>query len=432
MKKLSFLVLAIPFIMFWGCTEKGGSDVSDPSSPTPDPGYYESTSGDEGREGGAVESGDAGEPSVVGDSGDSEPGTGNGQAEAGRVTAGEWRDLDNWLFWSNLMTNKQIDQEGSDYTIYSDYWGFYTNNRVAVSVKNGAGDAVPDAELVLVSMAGGNNQPLFTARTDNKGLANLWIGLTQLQNGVDDSSLRLVLDGTLQDQPVSVTRWGDEPKLNELTAPATSVSGIDIAFIVDATGSMGDEIDFLKADLTNIIGKVQEKHAAADIRTAALFYRDEGDEYVTRVRDFNSDLAKTTGFIASQSADGGGDYPEAVHTALEVGLQELSWSETGRIRLAFMLLDAPPHKQDDVIKSLQKSIPVYAQKGIRIIPVAASGVDKPTEFFLRFTAIATDGTYVFLTNHSGIGGDHIAATVGDYKVELLSDLVIRLIDQYLQ
>ena len=95
-----------------------------------------------------------------------------------------------------------------------------------------------------------------------------------------------------------------------------------------------------------------------------------------------------------------------------------------------MLLDAPPHKQDDVIKSLQSTIPQYAAKGIRIIPIAASGVDKPTEFFLRFTAIATDATYVFLTNDSGIGGDHIKATVGDYEVELLRDLMIRLIKQY--
>jgi hypothetical protein len=59
-------------------------------------------------------------------------------------------------------------------------------------------------------------------------------------------------------------------------------------------------------------------------------------------------------------------------------------------------------------------------------------VDKPTEFFLRFIALATDGTYVFITNHSGIGNDHIAATVGDYKVELLNELMIRLVDQYLQ
>ena len=97
-----------------------------------------------------------------------------------------------------------------------------------------------------------------------------------------------------------------------------------------------------------------------------------------------------------------------------------------------MLLDAPPHKRNDVIESLQFSIPRYASHGIRIIPVAASGIDKQTESFLRFTAISTDGTYVFLTNHSGVGGDHIEATVGDYEVELLNELIVRLINQYAQ
>ena len=62
--------------------------------------------------------------------------------------------------------------------------------------------------------------------------------------------------------------------------------------------------------------------------------------------------------------------------------------------------------------------------------MAASGVDKNTEFMLRFFAIATGGTYVFLTNHSGVGLDHIAASVGDYEVEPLNSLIVRLIGEY--
>ncbi len=135
--------------------------------------------------------------------------------------------------------------------------------------------------------------------------------------------------------------------------------------------------------------------------------------------------------IKRQSASGGGDYPEAVHTALEASLGKLSWEEDSRTKLAFMLLDAPAHQdQDGVVESLHKSIQAYAQRGIRLIPVASSGVDKNTEFMLRFFAIATGGTYVFLTNDSGVGGDHITATVGEYQVEYLGDLLVRLIGQF--
>lgn len=359
--------------------------------------------------------------------GGSSSGSNNGQSEAGRVTAGEWRDLDNWLFWSDLMTKSNDNQEGEDYSSYSDYWKLYTNNRIAVVVTDVNQEPLADAKVTLTNAHG---YPLWTARTDNSGRTNLWLGLIQKNDSYDASQLQLWLNDVKQDVEVSITRWGEEVKENQLVDyESSSISNLpmDIAFIVDATGSMGDEISFLKADLLNILNEVNDGRA---IRTSALFYRDEGDEYVTRASDFDSNPSRTTAFINSQDAGGGGDYPEAVHTALEVGLNELSWNQDKSIRLAFMLLDAPPHKQDDVIKSLQSTIPQYAAKGIRIIPIAASGVDKPTEFFLRFTAIATDATYVFLTNDSGIGGDHIKATVGDYEVELLRDLMIRLIKQY--
>lgn len=356
-------------------------------------------------------------------------GNGEGQGEAGKVTAGEWRDLDNWDFWSNLMnTNEECAQ-------YCSYWSLYPEHRVAVRVTDEGGTPQRDVPVQLVRLPqeeGESTTVLYESRTDNRGETNLWIGLTQHQSSVDSAQLQLIVNSIQRDLPVCITNWGDSVRWNECTATVVAGKQIDIAFIVDATGSMWDEIDFLKADLRNIIQTVATQNSSAEIRTAALFYRDEGDEYVTRVSDFTSDLAATTAFIGNQNADGGGDYPEAVHTALEKGLQQLAWSEDNCIRLAFMLLDAPPHHNETVIQSLTTTIPRYAQRGIRIIPVAASGVDKSTEFFLRFTAMATDATYVFITNDSGIGGEHLEPTIGQYKVEQLNELIVRLIGEYME
>lgn len=407
MKKFSVLLCAAALLC--ACSMKDSRE-GEPTSPGID-------SGDVYPEDGYIDGGDSGNQ-------------GQNPAQAGKLTAGEWRDLDHWDFWSHLMAGQETDSTGKNYAEYNEYWGFYTNNRVAVSVLNEAGEPQRDVPVKLIRKT--DNTTIYAGRTDNTGRTNLWIGLTQHVSSVDHSTLALVVNGQQLDQEVSVTYWGDEEQWNECTASVTPTRNIDICFIVDATGSMMDEIAFLKQDLTNIITTVQSNHTDAAIRTAALFYRDQGDDYLTRVNNFTSNLSQTVSFIEDQHADGGGDYPEAVHTALEVGLQDLSWREENSIRLAFMLLDAPPHHQDDVITSLHASIPQYAQKGIRIIPVAASGVDKPTEFFLRYTAMATDGTYVFLTNDSGIGGDHIEATVGEYQVEYLNALVVRLIDQYLQ
>lgn len=401
MKKYFYLILSMALLS--ACADSNGAD--EPKTPGGDSEYADTGLGGGG-----------------GTGCDTVPG------QPGVITAGEWRDLDHWLFWSNLMTNEQPDQTGDNYFSYCLAWELFTNNRVAVRVTNAAGVPQRDVAIRLTRETG----VVYEARTDNRGETNLWIGLTQKQDAVDASSLNLVVNGQTLNQAVHVTHWGEEVVWNECTADVPASQNIDIAFIVDATGSMMDEIDFLKQDLTNIIGQVSAQSSTANIRTAALFYRDEGDEYLTRVSDFSADLATTASFIAQQRAEGGGDYPEAVHTALETGLQKLSWRQDNCIRLAFMLLDAPPHSDATVIASLHQSIPQYAKAGIRIIPVAASGVDKSTEFFLRSTAIATDATYVFITNDSGIGGEHIAASVGDYEVELLNELIVRLITQYME
>jgi len=135
-------------------------------------------------------------------------------------------------------------------------------------------------------------------------------------------------------------------------------------------------------------------------------------------------------FIKKQSADGGGDYPEAVHSALEEAIFGQKWSKDAIARICFLVLDASPHRLPEVNASLQKSIREAARLGIRIVPVTASGIQKDTEFLMKFFGLATNGTYVFLTDHSGIGGKHLEPTTDEYKVEPLNNLLVRLITEY--
>ena len=382
------------------------------------------------------EGGWMGEDSGVPGEGDN----GNGNSNAGKLTAGEWNDLDNWQFWGQLMLSQGEEEVGNiedgDYyegngTFYQycPYWGFYTNNRVAVNVTN-AGAPAAGVKVVLNV----DGKPVWNAVTDNLGQANCWISLYKNATLAEDAKLSISLDGVAQAQAPVVTKWASDSTTYNTYEVSKSITAkkADIAFFVDATGSMGDEIDFLQSDMIDIFGKVEKLQAGTTIRSAALFYRDEGDDYVTKVKDFTTNIKDVSNYVGKQFAGGGGDYPEAVHTALEKGLQSLSWDEGARSKIVFMLLDAPAHHYDNVIESLHTSIESYAKNGIKIIPVAASGVDKPTEFMLRFFAIATSGTYVFLTNDSGIGGDHIQASVGEYEVEQLNDLIVRLIDKYLE
>ena len=353
-------------------------------------------------------------------------GSQQGNYQAGIVTAGEWCDLTHWDVWSKLML-------GEEYSDQSDYWEFFTNNRFAVKVTDEKGNAMAGVNVKLLREGEGAGT-IWEAVTDNHGLAECWFGLFQKTTSATDH-LRISLNDEMMDgHPVicPLDSALQSVPVNEYVCKKSKTvdQQADIAFIVDATGSMSDEIDFLKEDLVDIINNVQSVRQDMKMRTAALFYRDEGDKYVTRHHNFTDDISKTVSFVKEQNADGGGDYPEAVHTALEKMLQDLSWNTKARTRLAFLILDAPAHYEVAVIHSLQQSIANCAKLGIRIIPVAASGVDKNTEFMLRFFANATGGTYVFLTDDSGVGNSHIAASVGDYQVEHLNKLLIRLIEEY--
>lgn len=339
--------------------------------------------------------------------------------EPGVLTAGEWNDLAHWDFWSQLW-------QSQNYANDLHVWKFNTSHRVAVSVavhEEGT-DVVGPGQNVPVELWCGD-QCLWKARTNCYGQANCWPGLYA---EMPEGTLTLKVAGQSAEAKVSTAEevvW-NEFLLNE--NPATAAA--DIAFIVDATGSMTDEIDFLKEDLLSILGTVREGRQYVEIRTGAVFYRDEGDEYVTRTDDFTADVSQTMAFIRQQQADGGGDLPEAVHTALEMTLQKLNWNTSAYTRLAFLLLDAPAHgDRPAVIESLHKSISTFAGMGIRIIPVVASTSDKSTEFMCREFAIITGGTYVFITGDSGIGDSHLEPTVGEFKVEKLNELLIRLIKE---
>ena len=344
--------------------------------------------------------------------------------KAGVLTAGEWNDLAHWDFWSGLMGSQ-------DFGGMSEYWRMFTPRRVAVRVADAAGKRLPALRITLEQ----NQKVLWSTLTDNQGEADLWVDPFHAQAGTDN--LVLTIDGKPQASAPKLSPWNVQQEDAEvnfylLDKADAAEKRADIAFIVDATGSMSDEIDFLKKDLVDILDRAKSGIGEIGLRTATVFYRDTEDEYVTKFSPFTDDYRKTIQYISMQRADGGGDLPEAVHTALEAGLQNLAWNTSARARIAFLVLDAPAHQDHQgVVESLQASVREYAKQGVKLIPVFCSSPSKECEFMCRFFAILTGGTYVFLTDDSGVGGDHIEASVGDFQVEPLNDLLVRLIAKYI-
>ena len=344
---------------------------------------------------------------------------GNQYYGSGVVTAGEWNDIEKWGFWSNLLANQ-------DWAMYATYWHFYPRNFVCVEVVGADEAPVSGVKVALIKDA----NTVWNAVSDNSGRAVLWASLYEDTITVDPADYLIEIAGNSYHNFEFTNLNSSEVKVNHYTVSSNNVqNAIDVAFIVDATGSMGDEIAFLNADLKDIIQMVGQQ-CTAQVRTGTVFYRDEGDDYVTKYSQFTADVNGTSQFIGKQQAEGGGDWPEAVHTALNVGVQSLGWNANAKGRVAFLFLDAPPHHEDDIIADCQNAIARYAQMGIKVIPVAVSGIDKSVEYLIRSFAMATNGTYVFITN--GVGNEYIEATIGEYQVEKLRDIIARLIVSYVK
>ncbi len=356
---------------------------------------------------------------------------GEQQQQAGQLTAGEIYDYSKWMLWQDITKN--------DLKQYRTLWRIAPVDRYSVQVVTSDGFPVIDAPVRLLDS---RQQVIWQTRTDNTGRGELWRSddsADMSRANLDSTNIgkgKYVVEATVAGKTFTLKKprlFGQGSNTLIVDQPCQGASPVvDVAFVVDATGSMGDEIAYLKAELTDVISRAKTAAPGSSIRLGTVFYRDHEDDYLTRHHDFSEQADSTISFIKQQKADGGGDFPEAVDVALEVALERLSWSKTAKTRLLFLVLDAPPHADDSSKASLQRSVAKAAAMGIRIIPIAASGIDKSTEYLLRAMALATNGTYVFLTDDSGIGESHIKPTTDQYTVEKLNALLVRLISKFTQ
>jgi hypothetical protein len=201
---------------------------------------------------------------------------------------------------------------------------------------------------------------------------------------------------------------------------------LDIALVIDTTGSMGDEIRYLQTEFSALAARVATDHPNAEQRWGLVAYKDVGDSYVVRDFAFSSDLTAFQGQLSTLTADGGGDYPEAPDAAL-VRAAELGWrTAADTARLSFWVADAPHHSEDAA--AMAAAIENLQGLDVHVYPVASSGVDELTELTMRSAAQLTGGRYLFLTDDSGVGADHKEPTIPCYYVTKLNNAILRMVE----
>jgi Mg-chelatase subunit ChlD len=343
-------------------------------------------------------------------------------ATIGPVRAGEWDDNANYREFQRYLTTTpglafhRVDVSNRQFLVVRDAEGRAVP-RCPVTVRDDDGRTVTlsttaSGRAVLFPRAEGLLAPAATATvTCDDGRAMARISLDRPDGVID-----LKLD----------------------SRRVTPKRSVDLAFILDTTGSMGEEIAAVKATIHKVASTLQQKDVT--LRIGLVEYKDRTDPFVTRVYDMTSDVAHFRADVSRLSAGGGGDYPESVNEGLHVGLTRLEWSGDAVLKLAFLIGDAPPHLDYAQDADYAEEIKGAAHRGIQVFTVAASGMDALGQVVWRQIAQYTGATNLFVLRggagpQSTGGGDPVSSCGGTqtaYASGNLDELIVRKIERELR
>jgi hypothetical protein len=204
------------------------------------------------------------------------------------------------------------------------------------------------------------------------------------------------------------------------STPRVGVNGqrprVEVAFVLDTTGSMGGLIEGAKRRIWTIARRIGEGRPRPDVRIALVAYRDVGDSYVTRVFDLTGDMDAVYAQLMSFQAEGGGDFPEHVSRALSDAVHRVSWSRGGALKMIFLVGDAPPHVDYQDGYDFRRHAREARQLGIGVETIQCGG-DPNAASAWREIASLGDGHYAQI---DGQGGMPVRVTPADAELARLN------------
>ncbi|MBN1264948.1 MAG: VWA domain-containing protein [Anaerolineales bacterium] len=326
------------------------------------------------------------------------------------------------------------NEKWDDYLLYrlqfAD-WGYAAHDvpvtdRVIFHVVTTGGSPVLAAGITIKDA---NGHTLTSMRTHSNGEA-LFFPAAFLSENDQSYTVQVEKDGA------ETGRQVDRSSRTETFTLDSSAAGnpvrLDIQFLIDVTGSMSDEILQLKDNMIEISEAISRLPSNPEARFAMTIYRDRGDEFVSRSFDFTPDVAFFTSELEKVSADGGGDYPESLNEGFHNALILPEWRVENTVSLLFVIADAPPHLDYPQDYDYAEDIFEANVRGIKVFPIASSGLDDQGEYILRQMAQISGGKFLFLTyGADGAPGDETTHHVDDYSVLSLDQLVVQIVTEEL-
>jgi Mg-chelatase subunit ChlD len=300
------------------------------------------------------------------------------------------------------------------------------SERIVVTIVDASGKTVPDVG-VRVSAKG---KAVDAGRSYSDGTFNLYPSMYPAD------SYQVEAIAASGKASAEVKREGPRNVEIVLASPDRLPAKIpvDVLFILDTTGSMGEEIASLRDTIEIINANISTIKPAPALRFGLVLYRDREDEYLTKRVPFTSDLEKFKRELARVEAGGGGDLPEDLESGLRTGIEDMEWSERG-LRLAFVITDAPAHVDyQDGYTYIEAGMRAR-ELGIKIYTVGTGGLDLEGEYQLRQISQLTQAKYIFLTyGETGDSAGGATASVshhvgGNFTSDKLEVVVIRFVKE---
>jgi hypothetical protein len=290
------------------------------------------------------------------------------------VKAGEWDDNANYrdyLKWIKEAPRSVVKLDTSD--------------RQFVVIRDKDGKPVPNCPVTIRGTKGGTT--LLTSTAGRVLVFPKAFGLGE----------QLTATTTCAGTQVAVSLGTQLDAITEMSLTTArslpAQRSVDLAFVLDTTGSMSEEIDAVKSTITAVADQLASDQTS--VRIGLVEYKDRSDDTLTRVFPFSSNLAAFSRRISDLSAAGGGDQPEDMHAGVHAALDKLRWRSEAVTRIVIVIADAPPH--------LDYQGPHYgdaalraARSGIKLYTVSASGMDTTGQIVMRQMAQLTGGTNLFV------------------------------------
>jgi Mg-chelatase subunit ChlD len=306
------------------------------------------------------------------------------------------------------------------------------SERLTFRVVDNAGKPVANAELSVQV----GNEVLATGLSHPDGSFRLYpaaLGTSATSFAV---SARLASVRGIQRISVQVNR--DGPRVTELRLAGSRALPdpvpLDVLFIMDTTGSMGEEIERLRATIEIIYANLAALRPRPLVRFGMVLYRDRGDAYVTRLVPFTADLDAFQHQLDQVRAGGGGDTPEDLESALDDAVNAMDWN-SGGVRLGFIITDAEAHLDYGRKYTYVDAANDARARGIKLFSIGTGGLGLEGEYQLRQIAQLTDAKYIFLTygesgeSEGGKPGSVSHHTGGNWQAEKLEAIIIRFVKE---